>query len=79
MICSNDYLRDFAIKEMVKCFLECGYDQESLSKAVNRVQQLKRGDLLQVGNKVSDESPLVFTLPFSVQKLEKDSLLFPLF
>ena len=69
LIWSNDYLRDFAIQEMMKAFMECGYKESSLVEAMNRVQQLNRADLLQEKidlQPTSDDSPLLFVLPFSV-------------
>jgi hypothetical protein len=67
LICSNDYLRDYAIDEMIKAFLKCGYKKSSLLEAKHRVQQLQRGDLLKDHtNALPDDSPLVFSLPYSV-------------
>ena len=67
LICSNDYLRDYAIDEMVKSFIECGYKESSLLEAKQRVQQLKRSDLLQDHTSALPvEGPLVFVLPFCV-------------
>ena len=82
LICSNDYLRDFAIEAMIKSFIECGYKKSKLLEAKHKVQQLKRADLLKEYRKISlVEDPLVFVLPFSVDvglikkfisKFEKD-------
>ena len=68
LICSNDYLRDMAISEMTKCFLQCGYKQELLDKAIDRVKTLKRADLLANINRdrAKDSEPLVCVIPHSV-------------
>ena len=66
LICSNDYLRDFAINEMCKSFLECGYSEAKLIDAKNRVLNLKRSDLLVEATGPVDDSPLVCVLSFSV-------------
>ena len=67
LICSNDYLRDYAIDEMCKKFLECGYKESSLIEAKKRVQLLKRSDLLKESPALrSDDAPLIFVLSFSV-------------
>ena len=69
LICSNNYLRDLAIDEMKKCFLQCGYKEERLDMAITKVQQLKREDLLFNLRRVPNENakePLLCVLPHSV-------------
>ena len=67
LICSNEYLRDYAIDAMIESFVQCGYKKCKLLEAKDSVQQLKRDDLLKDYRKApSGEDPLVFVLPFSV-------------
>ena len=46
LICSNDYLREFAINDMCKQFLACGYNESCISKARLKVSLLDRSLLL---------------------------------
>ena len=70
LICSNDYLRDFAISRMIEAFLQCGYKEANLNVARLQVQKLKRSDLLLVKETpVKEETPLVFTLPYGHDSL----------
>ena len=68
LICSNDYLRDMAIDEMVKCFKNCGYKEDKLMLAKDRVQSLDRRILLSNNKQgqTDTDSPLVCVLPHSV-------------
>ena len=45
LICSNDYLHDIAINDMVSYFLKCGYNDELLLQAKNRAFALNREEL----------------------------------
>ena len=42
LICSNDYLHDTAINDMVSYFLKCGYNDSLLLQAKNRALALNR-------------------------------------
>ena len=75
LICSNDYLRDLAIEEMVKSFLQCGYDELKLRDAVTRVKQLSRVNLLEEPREVVLGDPLVCVLSFSVDALKIRNLI----
>ena len=43
LICSNEYLRDIAINDMVSYFLKCCYSDELLLQAKNKALALNRG------------------------------------
>ena len=68
LICSNTYLRDLALDDMFKQFLECGYKLTDLTLAKNKVQQLNRNELLEerISLPNSNDVPLCFVLSHSV-------------
>ena len=74
VICSNSYLQEFAIDNMVSYFIKCGYERDLLLKAKEKALGLSRNDLLRnlasVTNTTSD-TPLVFVLPYSVEFRKK--------
>ena len=80
LICSNDYLRDIAISDMISYFLKCGYNDELLLQAKNRALALNRDELFgqninleknsQITNNSSGSTPLCFVYLF-MQILQK--------
>ena len=71
LICSNDYLRDIAINDMITYFLKCGYNNDLLLQAKTRALTLNRPTLLvnhgQINNKIKKSNALCFVLPYSVE------------
>ena len=73
VICSNSYLRDFTIENMISYFLNCGYKNETLQAAKSRALALDRIDILNSYRMLPahdiDPKPLCFVLPYSVDVL----------
>ena len=74
LICSTNYLRDIAIKDMISYFITCGYNDKTLQLAKGKALSLNRAQLLANhvqntkvnSNIVSRTSPLCFVLTYSV-------------